>query len=401
MAGNPRWQFEGRSGRADSIVFERIESRIEARGQIEMEIEAAALMPGGVWPGPVTFTPAGEDWEKRLVQVRSDLFSLRPDPNHANGRIATFQGGVQVAEQALRLDCGQLTIETDESGQQARRAVASENVVLERADARVTCAQATYDVPAGRMTLEGGTTWRTEDREGRSEILELDLTDGRYRAQGDVFMRLVAEGFGAALGWVVPEPVDEPKSQLKQTGLEPEAPRWLEIESDGFEYRTETSGFDTAIYDGNVQVREGEQFVMTCSLLTSRLNSETRLVDELMAAGGVELRMVEADGYRLAQGDRAMYTADRGTVELTGMQGVEFFIVTGEGVSRAVGRRAVLNLGTELLELDGRPVITTPEGELTGDVVRLDRKHGTLSAAGSWRIRLPLGTYPVPKLPAP
>jgi lipopolysaccharide export system protein LptA len=401
MAGNPQWQFEGRSGRADSIVFERIEQSIEAQGGVEMEIQAAALMPGGAWPSPLNLSTPPEQQENRLVRVRSERFSFKSDPNQANGHVATFQGGVQVIEQAMQLDCGQLIIETMEPGQQARRAVASENVVLERADARVTCAQAIYDVLAGRMSLEGGATWRTEQREGRSDTLELDLALGQYRAYGDVFMRLAAEGFGSALGWVETEPADGMELELEQAGLEPKPPRWLEIESDRFEYRTEAGEFETAVYEGNVQAREGEQFVLTCSLLTARLDAETRLINDLMAAGQVELRMVEPDGYRLAQGDRAMYAAESGTVVLTGLEGVEFFIVTGEGVSRAVGRRAVLDVKTEMLELDGRPVITTPEGELTGDVVRLDRRHGILSAAGSWRIRLPLGTYRIPELPAP
>ena len=140
---------------------------------------------------------------------------------------------------------------------------------------------------------------------------------------------------------------------------------------------------------------------MTSALLTARLEAETRQVEELMAAGEVELRMLESDGYRLARGDRAVYAADRGTVELTGMDGVEFFVVTADGVSRGLGRRALYDRTTELLELDGRPVITTPQGELTGDVVRLDRAHSTLSAAGAWRIRLPMGTYRMPELPAP
>jgi lipopolysaccharide export system protein LptA len=403
LEGDPEWQFEGRSGRAEFVMLDRLEQRVEALGQVEMEIAARAFLPESVWPAALRPDFEQEGQEPRIVRVRSDTFSFGPDPVRTNGHRATFRGQVEVTEQALRLECGQLIVETDEPGQQARRAVASERVVFERATDRITCAQVVYDALAGRMTLEGGATWRTEEREGRADTLVLDLAKGRYRAVGNVLMRLAGEGFGAALGWVDPEPERASPPDVAEAASQPRETRWIEIECDWFEYQgaPEAVGLETAVYEGNVRVREGEQFLMTSALLTVAMDVDEGTVEEMVAAGDVELRMVEADGYRLARGDRAMYAANRGTVELTGIEGVEFFIVTGEGVSRGVGRRAVYDRTTELLELDGRPVITTPEGELTGDRVRLDRVRGTLSAAGSWRIRLPMGTVRMPELPAP
>jgi lipopolysaccharide export system protein LptA len=365
-------------------------------------LPAQALMPQGVTAGVERLVPDPDESEQRLVRVRSDVFGFAAGHGGTNGSVASFQGQVLVTDTALRLESDELTVELDNPGQQARRAVASGNVVLEQAAGRVACARAVYDAQAAQVFLEGGTTWTTATREGRSDSLFLDLGRGQYRAQGEVWMRMAGSGFGAALGWI-PAPAEASEPVGVTGDSEPEKPLWVEIRSDWFEYRAppEAAGFETAVYEGDVQVREGDRFSMTSALLTLRLTSETRELQEFMAAGDVELRMQEAEGYRLARGDRMMYTAERGTVELTGMEGVEFFIVTADGVSRGVGRRAVFDRKTELLELDGRPVITTPEGEVTGNLVRLDRANSTLSAAGAWRIRLPMGTLRMPALPAP
>jgi lipopolysaccharide export system protein LptA len=124
-------------------------------------------------------------------------------------------------------------------------------------------------------------------------------------------------------------------------------------------------------------------------------------VQSVVADGKVELRATDADGYRLARGDRAVYTAEEQEIVLTGMEGVDFFVITASGVSRGAGRQAVYRRATDLLILAGDPAITTPEGELVGQELRLDRRAGVMSATGPWRIRLPLGGLELPRLPAP
>jgi lipopolysaccharide export system protein LptA len=80
---------------------------------------------------------------------------------------------------------------------------------------------------------------------------------------------------------------------------------------------------------------------------------------------------------------------------------VEFFVIAPSGVSRGVGRQAIYRGSTDSLILAGDPKITTPEGEITGSEVRLDRRESVLSATGPWQIRLPLGGFELPRLPSP
>jgi lipopolysaccharide export system protein LptA len=140
---------------------------------------------------------------------------------------------------------------------------------------------------------------------------------------------------------------------------------------------------------------------LSCGTLRAVLGPETNQVQSVVADGKVEIRATDADGYRLARGDRAVYGAEEDEILLTGRDGVDFFVIAPSGVSRGVGRQAVYRRATDLLILAGDPAITTPEGELVGRELRLDRRAGVMSASGPWTIRLPLGGLELPRLPAP
>jgi lipopolysaccharide export system protein LptA len=175
----------------------------------------------------------------------------------------------------------------------------------------------------------------------------------------------------------------------------------VEVRCSTFEYHAPgpARADGEAVFSGQVAVRQTNQTQLTCAVLTARFAPGTNELAALVADGGVEVRTTEPDGYRLARGDRATYEAAANEVRLTAEAGVEFFVVAANGVSRATGRQAVFRGETGTLEVDGKPVIVTPEGELTGDRVLADSTHGTLSATGRWRIRVPMGTFRLPELP--
>jgi lipopolysaccharide export system protein LptA len=402
LEGEPSWEIEGRTGRADRVTVARLERRVNGVGGVRMEIPARALVPGGVWPGRLSGDAAAPGLEGPM-KVASDEFEYGPDPVRTNVNVMIFRGEVLVEESGSTLRCGMLTVETSEAGQEARLAVAEEGVVMERGQERIECARAVYEAETGLVTLGGKTTWRMEGREGRSETFVADLKRGLYRATGEVAMRLAAEGLGTTLGISKAGVGVDGDGGAGKVEDDPESREPLEIRSREFEYRValEAGARDTARYDGEVVVSEGDRLRLSCGTLTATLGSGTNQVEEMVAERDVEIRMTEEDGYRLARGDRAEYWADRSSVELTGAEGVEFFIVTSDGVSRGVGRRAVYDGVTELLELEGDAWITTPDGELNGGVVQFDRARSTLSATGHWRVRLPIGRLRLPELPSP
>jgi lipopolysaccharide export system protein LptA len=56
------------------------------------------------------------------------------------------------------------------------------------------------------------------------------------------------------------------------------------------------------------------------------------------------------------------------------------------------GAKAVYAAGEDILKLTGNdsltPVVTTPEGQLSGDVLILDHAKTTLTATGNWKMTL-------------
>jgi lipopolysaccharide export system protein LptA len=307
---------------------------------------------------------------------------------------------VVVAEGEAQLRAGLLALTLEEPAHELRWAKAEDRVVIERGDQQMTCGQAIYDATTSSLALSGGTTWRVGQREGSSDALSAELAARRYLARGQVRMRF-AEGtwpqggplFGAGRQVTTAPPAAD---QTQLVGP-------VEVTADEFEYRASaTAGADEwAIYRGGVAVAETNRMQLTCAALTAQLTAGTNHLRGLDAEGGVEIRVTEPAGYRLARGDRATYDGTRNEVKLTGPAGVDFFIATPEGVSRGRGREAAYLGGSETLELAGEAHITTPEGELSGRRVSLDRAHHSLSAAGRWQIRIPLGELRLPELPLP
>jgi lipopolysaccharide export system protein LptA len=275
-------------------------------------------------------------------------------------------------------------------------------VLIERGAEWLRCEQADYDVAGAAAVFDGGVEWHTPARSGSANRVLLDLAENRHRAEGGVRMRFVQSG-ESWVEWMTPEAGtvagDDPASGVSRPGDgEP-----TQVECDDFEYRggSGAGAMQTALYEGNVLVKQGDRMYLSCSTLRAELGPATNQVRSVVADGKVEIRANEGNGYRLARGDRAVYSAEEEQVVLSGREGVDFFVIAPSGVSRAVGRQAVYQRATDTLILAGDPAITTPEGELVGREVKLNRREGVMSATGPWQIRLPLGGVELPRMPGP
>ena len=147
----------------------------------------------------------------------------------------------------------------------------------------------------------------------------------------------------------------------------------------------------TALYEGNVLVKQGDRMYLSCSTLRAELGPATNEVHSVVADGKVEIRANEENGYRLARGDRAVYSAEEQQIVLSGREGVDFFVIAPSGVSRAVGRQAIYRRDSDTLILAGDPAITTPEGELVGREVRAGSAAGRHVGDGAMADPVALG----------
>jgi lipopolysaccharide export system protein LptA len=399
LGGEPRWQYRGRPGQAQRVVLDRDRRAMSATGGVRMELPGESfVMPefagSAFGPSRQGQTPSGP------VLIIAEVLEVEPRGDGVDGQAIVLRGEVSIEQGENRVRCNELRLWTE--GRDMAQTAAAGNVLIERGAEWLRCERADYDAAAAAAAFGGGVEWHTPARSGSADRVLLDLAENRHRAEGAVRMRFLQSG-ESWVEWMRPEAgagtSDSALPGASGTGDgEP-----TEVECDDFEYRGGSGEGDiqTALYEGNVLVKQGDRMHLSCSTLRAELGPETNQVRSVVADGGVEIRANEESGYRLARGDRAVYSAEEEQVVLSGREGVDFFVIAPSGVSRAVGRQAIYRRESDTLILAGDPAITTPEGELVGREVKLDRRRGVMSATGPWQIRLPLGGLELPRMPGP
>ena len=127
----------------------------------------------------------------------------------------------------------------------------------------------------------------------------------------------------------------------------------LLITADFFEY---SSSNKVAIYTGHVRVVDPPATtnepptIMTCKIMTVTLPAEGGKIESIVADGDV---------------------------------------VIDQGPSHATGAKAIYKAETDVVELSGDPILITPNGTLSGDLVILDRRNNQLRATGHVIMRIP------------
>jgi lipopolysaccharide export system protein LptA len=399
LTGNPHWVFRQRPGRARMVVLDRNRQAFSADGEVEMELPSEAFVLPELRMGRAPAQRSGDRSE--TVRVTADRMDAGPEPGQTNRHNIALRGGVSIQQGEGRLESREFLVQTEGQEHAVRRAEAEGEVRIARGVEWMSCERAEYDAAGAHAQFSGGVKWESEDRSGAADRVWLDLAEDHHWADGGVRMRFEQEEevIGA---WLTPGESEGVTGAAEAEGA-PRVVQPTDIECDRFDYRGGgmAGTLPSAEYIGNVTVQQGDRLNMTCGSLQAQFGPETNQVRSVVAEEKVELRSADGSGYRLARGDRAVYTAAEGEVVLTGSDGVEFFVIGPSGVSRGLGRQAVYRRATDSLVLAGDPAITTPEGELTGSEVRLDRGKGVLSATGPWRIRLPLGDVELPRLPGP
>jgi lipopolysaccharide export system protein LptA len=268
--------------------------------------------------------------------------------------------------------------------------VAEKDVTVELGTGRITCDRSAYDATTGVIEMTGQPAWRFADKDGTSDLLRLDVSNQVYRAEGNVRMK----GGRASLGsssWLSPQQASSNRASAgAKTGDAASDPP-VEIACDEFEFRSAAApdGFDQAVYRYHVRVNQGEEMNLVCDRIVASLLAGTNQVVRMVADGGVRMQSKAPGSDRVARGETIVYTAAQNRIEMTGPAGVEIEMTDEAGHSTARGKRAVYDGDRDLLELDGMPVLTAPQGTLTGTVVRWDRSHSTFTASGHWKLRLP------------
>jgi lipopolysaccharide export system protein LptA len=390
LKGSPKWSWGERAGEADRAVVDVRTGGLHAWGHTRIQLPADSTVGGAGWLPVSPAASAAVGAESRPVQVLADDFTYAPDAARTNVGVAVCRGNVRVTDRRGQLSCRVLTVESLRPENRPLGATADGEVTVEQGNGRVTCDRSVYDAATGIIEMTGRPAWRFGERDGRSDVLRLDVSNRVCRALGDVRMTAAVDSFGRS-PWLLPSPRADapPPAAAGRPEAAPGPP--VEIRCDEFEYRSagRPDASDEAVYRRHVRVNRGDEMTLACDQVTATLRAGTNEVERVVARGGVAMHSRTPVGERIVRGEELVYTAAGRQVELKGPDGVEVETWEGSGRSVARGRRVTYDGERDRLELDGSPVLATPQGTLTGTRVWVDRSNSTFTASGSWKFRLP------------
>jgi lipopolysaccharide export system protein LptA len=398
LSGNPEWRMGTRAGSADLVVVDRGRQQVKATGHVAITLPSTALTSDGAWlpeerrrPAP---SPAGGPGatEAKTLQLTANEAEFQPDATRTNVTLGVFRGNVRVRDDRGQLLCDRMNLATVGRDHEIEKIVAEDHVQVAQGESRAACSRAEYAAATGTVELTGHPTWRVGQREGESDRLWLDSRNQNYRAVGQVKMRMPSSAL-ASQSWLTPTPAAQ--SAERATPVATNRPAELvELTCDTFEYTsaTTTHELDCAVYQGHVLVIDPGKARLACAILTAMLVPGTNQVQTIVAEHEVVVHAQTPSGVREARGDVATFTAASRSVELTATNRVEILVTDARGSTRATGSRATYDGGRDAFELDGRPLVTSPQGVLQGDRVFVDQGHAALVARGQWSLRIPLKT---------
>ena len=383
LFGSPSWKVETFEGRADEVSFNRGNQSFRATGNVGMTLPADSFGAGGIplqGDPPSPGTVAGE---RAPVKVQTDDFTFRRDEANTNLNLAVCLGRVLVNDGDQSLSCRQLTISSSADSRQTESIIAEGQVVMARGEDRVTGERAVYTGADESVRIAGPPEWQIGPSRGTAELLSIDLKSQTYRATNRVRTQLPPGSLASA--WSAADTgVGNP------TPDRPDTERTVEISSDELEFAPvpPADGMNRATYRGNVVVSDPGRFLLRCGLLIGEIPSGTDRMDRVIADEDVEITIMEPGVERRGRGERAIYTAATGIVELGGAGGIEMEVVDADGVSRGRGVEGIYRIERQILELNGDARIETPRGRFWGDQIVLNRAETSIQAAGNWRILL-------------
>ncbi len=262
--------------------------------------------------------------------------------------LAEYTGHVKVAGTNLGLTAGRLSfkipeiIPGSERPRELEGVVADGGIVADYGDAHATGERAEYSPATTVLRVTGHPTWKSGDRAGSSDELEIDRTNQVFQAKGNGYLKLPGRGIGMS-GFM--------PGERGKTNAAPAGPKSLEVRCADYSVRT-----NRAEFRGNVDVQEladgKSEGRMTCGRMT------------VTFLGTNELQSVVAED---------QVVIDRGT-----------------GFLR--GDRAVYDSTNNVLAMDGSPAWQAGERSGSADAIRIDVAKQEMRGISNAMMKLPGGS---------
>ena len=374
--GKPHWEMDDRSGRADLLLVHQESKVVSAKGNVSMKLPADS----GVESGLFQFSPTQQnspEGKAESLEVKARYFVFQPASEMRTG-YARYIGSVRLARESNSLECQYLNIELGgKDGGGVKQATAIGSKLFQGSD-QITSQFAVYDFENGMIQLNMNPTWNLNGQAGRADRVELLPDQGRFRANGNVNMKLPKQSGG--IGFIFPE---QDAEKNEGTGSP------LLVDCETFEYRRAVAEGDpdSAEFQGNVRLANDTGFNVHAQSVALSIDPVENELNSLVATGRLNGATAGQNSMRFI-GNRLVYDREADTVRLTGEPSVEIHTRQEGADVVALGQAAQYGVNTGQLKLTGNPVLRTPEGELRGNVVIYDQQAKRLRASGRWKMIL-------------
>ena len=310
-AADGKFSIEGdgflwrQSGRAGLTISNRVHTTIQPD---LLEPQNAPARPSGAAPG------------RPGIEIFSDEF------NYDSGSgLGIYRGHVRVAGTNLALSAGVLTVKVpagepggglagaSSAGNRVKlqSITAEQNVVVDydsglaQGRTHATGQKAIYLAETGLLELSGQPAWRSGQREGSADEIILDRTNKIFVARGKGWLRMPIQNAGhtAFLGAQEARPVH----------AAPSTNQFLDIHCDNYELRT-----NLAVFKKDVRAIEKVDDQPRGSISCGSLNVTFSGTNQLQRMVAEENVMISQQADRSFSGQKAVYSAANGLLELTG-----------------------------------------------------------------------------------
>jgi lipopolysaccharide transport protein LptA len=285
----PEWESEGRSGVADSFVFDRNEGKIFADGNVFMKLPLTNVTDAA----EVAATPDRGQDTNRFLQIHSDKFRFEEATSNRFAN-AFYEGQVRVVYTDATIAANSIEVGFNASNR-VERVVANDDVMIDSRGNKAFGKRAEYELAEDKIVLTGDPRWELERASGRSETLIFYPKTKEVLALKEVEMVLAGQSLGGMFGVNV------------KTNQEPAATTPLVVRAETF-----SRGTNVAVFHKNVSVTDARGR-MSCEILTLGIGASNQ-VERVLVENSVR---IEQQGFT-ATGERGDYNAATGLVHLTG-----------------------------------------------------------------------------------
>ncbi len=348
VQGQPTWRADQREGRGDELLLDRKNGIFESAGNAWLKMPSQGQGGGGFLPQMKGKTEAPAPGTNQWVEIFSDRYVIRTNS-------AVFSEDVRVIDSREgktqgKMSCALLTA-TFAGTNELQKLIADKNVIIESETNRFTAGRAEYTGTNGIMELTENPTWKAGLRDGRGQLILVNVASNEMSVFTNAIMRLPAQELG--------------KSALSGSpGVKKSVSRAGPMELAVISSDEYVVGPEMAQFRRNVRI-EHPQMTWVSDLITATMPGSGDKIPRIVAERSVAFDMVDELGRKVhGTGDQAVYT----------------YTVSTSSTN-------------ESMELTGNPAVVTASTNIVGqnNIILLNLTTHTVTAPGRYNIK---GTVP-------